>query len=42
MTWQAMDIVRHVIQRALNPRLLSRMTPYDVASNPRQTLNPKP
>jgi len=34
------DIARHVVQRTLNPRLLSKIAPYeyDVASNIRQTL----
>ena len=32
--WQGLtDIARHVIQRTLTARLLSYMTPYDVASN---------
>jgi len=32
------DVARHVIQRTLNPRLSSQMTPYDVAINVRQTV----
>jgi hypothetical protein len=32
------DVARHVIQRTLNPHLLSLMAPYDVASDVRQAL----
>jgi hypothetical protein len=42
MTWRAISakpyVARQVIQRTLNPRLLSYREPYDVASNKPLTL----
>ena len=35
-TWGLTNIAHHVIQRTLSPRVLSQMTPYDMASDTSQ------